>query len=196
MAENLSKKEQTRLKMLDAASRSFRKNGYAGIGVDGIAKAAGVTSGAFYAHLGSKNAAFEEILMMGLNEVVSGIQQFQKESGDCWIEAFCDYYLGLAHRSNLECGCAMASLTPEVIKSSSTLHELYAAKMIKIVSIFTQGLAGVKKEERAWATLSTLIGGLNVLRAMGNPEGIEKIAQSIKDAAQSIAGETIDINAK
>ena len=52
------KKLETRSRIIDAAGRSFRSNGYAGIGVDGIAKAAGVTSGAFYAHLGSKKWCF------------------------------------------------------------------------------------------------------------------------------------------
>ena len=48
----LNKKQETRKRIINAASRGFRSNGYAGIGVDGIAKEAGVTSGAFYAHLG------------------------------------------------------------------------------------------------------------------------------------------------
>ena len=40
----LSKKEETKNRMIDAASRSFRKFGYDGICVDGIAKEAGVTA--------------------------------------------------------------------------------------------------------------------------------------------------------
>ena len=40
-------KEETLRKMLDSTGRGFRKHGYAGIGVDGLAKAAGVTSRAY-----------------------------------------------------------------------------------------------------------------------------------------------------
>ncbi len=40
-------KEETRKKIIAAVGRCFRKHGYAGIGVDGLAKNAGVTSGAF-----------------------------------------------------------------------------------------------------------------------------------------------------
>ncbi len=36
-------KEETRQKMLEAVGRGFRGHGYAGIGVDGLAKTAGVT---------------------------------------------------------------------------------------------------------------------------------------------------------
>ena len=66
-------KAETRRKIIDAAGRGFRKHGYAGIGVDGLAKSAGVTSGAFYAHLGSKNGAFEVALEAGLDEVIEGV---------------------------------------------------------------------------------------------------------------------------
>ena len=59
-------KEETRLKMRVAASRSFRAHGFAGVGVDGIAKEAGVTSGAFYSHFGSKDGAFSAALGVGL----------------------------------------------------------------------------------------------------------------------------------
>ena len=104
MTEKPTKKEQTRERMLDAASQSFRAHGYAGVGVDSIAKAAGVTSGAFYAHLGSKDGAFRAALERGLDEVIVAIPQFQNEHGSKWVEAFADYYLGKAHRDDLACG--------------------------------------------------------------------------------------------
>ena len=77
MRYSADQKEKTRQKMLEAAGRGFRKYGYAGIGVDGLAKAAGVTSGAFYSHFGSKDGAFEVALIAGLDEVIEGIPKFQ-----------------------------------------------------------------------------------------------------------------------
>jgi TetR/AcrR family transcriptional repressor of nem operon len=74
-----TKKEQTRARILDAASQSFRSSGYAGTGVDGVAKAAGVTSGAFYAHFGSKDGAFAAALATGMDEVIEAIPKFQTE---------------------------------------------------------------------------------------------------------------------
>jgi len=79
MTDMLTKKEETRKRMLVAAGRSFRSYGYAGIGVSGIAKAAGVTSGAFYAHFGSKDGAFSADLEDGLDEVIENIPVIQKE---------------------------------------------------------------------------------------------------------------------
>ena len=50
-------KEGARTRILDAAGRGFRRLGFGGIGVDGLAKEAGVTSGAFYGHFPSKAEA-------------------------------------------------------------------------------------------------------------------------------------------
>ncbi len=188
-----TKKQETRKRMIAAADRSFRCSGYAGIGVDGIAKAAGVTSGAFYAHLGSKDAAFELAVGAGLDEVIENLPKFQQENGAAWMKVFADYYLGQDHRDNLECGCAMTSLTPEVARMKGPLNALYTSKMQTIVGLMVKGLAGcdqAEKEARSWAVLSTLIGGLNVSRAVGNEAVADQIAISTKSAALAAAGET------
>jgi AcrR family transcriptional regulator len=62
-------KEQTRQRILEAAGRSFRKGGFGGIGVDGLAKEAGLTSGAFYVHFGSKAEAFRESVQQGMADL-------------------------------------------------------------------------------------------------------------------------------
>jgi len=193
MNDTLTKKQHTHQRMLDAASRSFKAHGFAGVGVDGIAKAAGVTSGAFYAHLGSKNAAFETIMISGLDEVIEGIPVFQRDYGTEWVKAFAEYYLGLPHRSDLACGCAMASLTSEVVRSNGELQLIYEEKMSKIADLVSAGLEGgtiSQRHGRAWALLSTLIGGLNIVRAMASEDITSNIAESIKEAAIIAAGKT------
>ncbi|WP_020592780.1 TetR/AcrR family transcriptional regulator [Kiloniella laminariae] len=190
--EKLTKKEETRLRMLAAAGRSFRSNGYAGIGVDGIAKAAGVTSGAFYAHFGSKDAAFTEAVIAGLDEVIEGIPYFQNKHGAQWLQAFADYYLGQPHRDDLACGCAMTSLTPEIVRAGEELHHLYETKMLRIAQLIAAGLSGGSDEQhlaRAWAFLATLIGGLTMSRAMEHRETAEMLARAIKMTAVASAAE-------
>lgn len=185
------RKEATRRRMLAAASQGFRAQGFAGIGVDGIAKAAGVTSGAFYAHFGSKDGAFEAALGFGLDEVIEGIPRFQREAGPQWVRAFARYYLGRQHRDNLACGCAMTSLSPEVARADLKIHAAYEVKMTRIVELMADGLEGgsrAARRGRAWALLGTLIGGLTLSRAVAD-EGLAKtIASAIRDAAVNAAG--------
>lgn len=191
-----TKRQQTRARMLDAASRGFRSKGYAGIGVDGIAKAAGVTSGAFYAHFGSKDSAFSAALDAGLDEVIETLPKLQQEAGSGWVEAFVDYYIGRAHREDLECGCAMATLSPEVVRAGPEMHAAYEVKMKKIAQLVAYGLDGNSKEERvsrAWAMLGILIGGLTMARAVKTRKAAEDIASSIHTAAINVAGKAKQI---
>lgn len=186
MSQLPTKKEQTRARILDAASQSFRRSGYAGTGVDGVAKAAGVTSGAFYAHFGSKDGAFEAALVAGLDEVIESIPNFQNEFGADWVDAFADYYLGEAHRKNLACGCAMTTLSPEVARADPKVRMAYEAKMNRIVGQISDGLGGNSDERRharAWAMLSTLIGGLTLSRAVADPDIANAIAAAARAAA-------------
>ena len=191
MRYTAEQKEQMRQKMLDAIGRGFRSQGYAGIGVDGLAKEAGVTSGAIYSQFGSKDAAFMAALVAGLDEVISAIPQYQETHGEKWIEAFAAYYLGKAHREDLACGCAMATLTPEVIRSGADTQTVLEAKMQSIIALIIRGLAGGTEEEkqcRAWAMLCTLVGGLTFSRAMQSEDISAAIASAAEHASLQAAG--------
>ncbi|GJL66228.1 MAG: TetR family transcriptional regulator [Nitrospirales bacterium] len=193
MRYKAGQKEATRQKMLKAVGRGFRKNGYAGTGVDGLAKAAGVTSGAFYAHFGSKDEAFDAALAAGLDEVIEAVPRYQREHGADWVKTFVDYYLGRRHRSDLACGCAMAALTGEVVRSGPQVHAAFEKKMRLIAHLVACGLAGSSDEDcrtRAWAMLSVLIGGLTVSRAMKSVTIADEVAVAVKATALKAAGRT------
>lgn len=196
MAKKLAQKEETRQRMLMAASQNFRARGFVGIGVDGIAKAAGVTSGAFYAHFGSKEGAFSLVLAAGLDEVIEGIPKFQREFGLKWVHAFADYYLGRSHRENLACGCALTALSPEVVRANQEIHAAYEAKIGQIVDLVAEGLdkgSMGDRRARAWAMLGVLIGGLTLARAVKTSKVAEEVARSIRVAAVNAAGRAREV---
>lgn len=88
MRYSLDHKKETKAKVTAAAGRAFRKHGHAGVGVDGLAKEAGVTSGAFYTHFASKDEAFEAAVVVGMEELLAGIRRFRAEHGEAWFGAF------------------------------------------------------------------------------------------------------------
>jgi hypothetical protein len=107
------------------------------------------------------------------------------------VRAFADYYLGKAHREDLECGCAMAALTPDVVRAGEDIQGAFEKKMIAIADSVARGLdasAGEDVRARAWAMLGVLIGGVNIVRAMKNPAAVEEVAAAIKVAAIAAAG--------
>ncbi len=191
MSETPTKKEKTRQRMLDAAGRCFRSHGYAGIGVDGIAKSAGVTSGALYAHFGSKDAAFDAALAAGLDDVIEAIPKYRRDFGSGWVRTFAEYYLGRAHREDLAGGCAMAALSAEVVRARPEVHAAYEARMHRIAGLIADGLQGGDLDQRiarAWGMLAALIGGLVVARAVLDPDVAEMIAEAVRDSAVAAAG--------
>lgn len=191
MAKQTTKSIETRNKLITAASRGFRRYGYDGIGVDGLASYAGVTSGAFYAHLGSKNDAFQFALEQGLDEVIAAIPQFQEQEGSNWVSHFAGYYLGEEHVNNAEYGCAMAALTIDVVRMEDGNTKIFESKFNKIISLVCQGLSGSNDEDkhrRAWGLLSLLVGGLTFLRALNSDDTRASATEAMISCAIKVAG--------
>ncbi len=183
----MKKGEETRARLVASAGRGFRRAGFGGIGVDLIASEAGVTSGAFYAHLGSKHGAFRAALVSGLEDVLEALPRFRREHGDDWPAAFADYYLGSEHREDVETGCAMAGLSPDVVRADADVKRDYAEMMQRIAEEIAEGLPhgqeGRDRMETAWGFLSSLVGGLTVARAAGSAPAATSIAKAAKSAA-------------
>ena len=78
-------KDATRQRILEVASKQFREQGVAAVGLAGIMSDAGLTNGAFYAHFESKEDLVREVL----SHAEAG--QFDERSWAYW-----HYRLGLA----------------------------------------------------------------------------------------------------
>jgi AcrR family transcriptional regulator len=186
----VEQKEQTRERIIAAAGRCFRKGGYSGIGVDGLAKEAGVTSGAFYGHFSSKEDAFNETVKFGLNELNEGIEKFQADYGDKWISPFVDFYLGQKLTCDLSEACSMPTLTPEVVRSNQVIRKTYQTQISKVIETIANGLPqedSIVRSQKAWVFISLLSGGVTTIRALAD-EAISKVVISaIKTAALKIA---------
>lgn len=187
---NKEQKEQTRERIIAAAGRTFRKGGYSGIGVDGLAKEAGVTSGAFYGHFSSKEDAFNETVKSGLQELKEGIEKFQAEYGDKWISTFVDFYLGQKLICDLSEACSMPTLTPEVARLNQTIRETYQVQISKVIETIANGLPqedSIVRSQRAWAFISLLSGGVTTIRALADETISNEAVNAIKTAALKIA---------
>ncbi|PKO25148.1 MAG: TetR family transcriptional regulator [Betaproteobacteria bacterium HGW-Betaproteobacteria-8] len=176
----VDQKEQTRDRIIAAAGRCFRKGGYSGIGVDGLAKEAGVTSGAFYGHFDSKRAAFSAAIVSGLDEVSTAISGLQQQYGNNWWQAFASFYMNQKRTCDLTESCALQSLTPEIGRSDEELRTLFQTELLKIVDLASGG----KEQDvidRTWVTLAMLTGGVTLARAVAD----EKLAKEIAEAVQT-----------
>ena len=182
-------KALTRQRILCAAGRGFRQGGFGGTGVDGLAKQAGVTSGAFYTHFASKEAAFEQAVLEGVDELRRAVAALQQTEGARWAEAFIDFYLQDKRLCDLGESCALQSLVPELGRAGASVRKAVETPTREVARVIADGLTDDCPAERlakAWALLALLSGGVSLARASNDPAHSDVIAQSIATAARSL----------
>jgi AcrR family transcriptional regulator len=176
--------EETRRRLLGAAARGFRISGYGGLGVDTVAKDAGVTSGAFYAHFGSKADAFRETLRAGLGELRNGIATW-REQGPGWLRRFAMWYLGPQRRADLSLSCALPTLSLEAARADDATRAQYAALLQEIAATLA-GDESLAAQEPALAVLALLSGGMIMAHAVGDSRLGARIARAVANAVEKV----------
>jgi len=181
----VEQKIQTRQRILDAAGRSFRKGGFGGVGVDGLAKEAGVTSGAFYVHFDSKSVAFQEAVRQGMHELREGVLHFQSQHGTAWWPEFVRFYLGFKRSCDLSESCTLQSLSPEVGRSNEASRAVFEEGLRNVAETILAGPRshGVPRDlDQTLVALASLIGAVTLGRAVGNNAFADQIAASTQRA--------------
>ena len=177
-------REQSRERILKAVGRGFRTAGYTGVGVDGLARAAGVTSGAFYGHFKSKAEAFRAALVTGLEELRTGVETMRARHGSGWLDAFADFYLTQKVTCPPAEACALPSFSPEVARADDASRTAYQEELLRLVETVAAGLPPAMDErgrrEAAWALLAQLAGGVMLARAVADPSLAQEIAAAVR----------------
>jgi TetR/AcrR family transcriptional repressor of nem operon len=179
-------KQETRARILDAAARIFRREGYDGSGIDGLTEAAGVTNGAFYGHFKSKGEAFQTVVQLGLEQLRIGIAGLKTKHGKRWIKRFVEFYLGPKRTCDLGQACALPSLSPEIVRADQDIRSTYEHELRRIIDEVASGLPEGTPNERsdtAIAMLALLAGGVTLARAVPDPQLSERIAKAVGHAA-------------
>jgi len=182
MVDREEQKKLTRQRIVEAAGRGFRRGGYGGIGVDGLAKEAGMTSGAFYVHFDSKKAAFRASILQGMHELHDGVLRLQAEHGAAWWPEFVRFYLTAKRTCQLAESCALQSLPPEVARlDDESLRGEFEKELRGIAKAIAAGPPSPiapPDEESAYAALALLTGAVTMARAVSSKALAQRIADS------------------
>lgn len=180
-------RDQSRIRIRDAAGRAFRSYGFEGVGVDGLSKEAGVTSGAFYRHFPSKNAAFREVAVTGLRTLEESVTEFQMQFGDAWLPHFIDFYVDELRNCDLSQSCGLQSLTSDVMRMDEETRGAYEDGINKVVDRMVGGfphLPAARARARALALLSLLSGSITLARSLKSVELSGELAEAVKTLAR------------
>lgn len=174
-------------KLLAGALRGFRGGGFGGVGVDALACEAGLTSGAFYAHFGSKAEAFRRAVEAGLASVERAIAGYQADHGEDWLPRFVDFYLGELVEVELPRACVLPTLTADVARADDATRDVYRSGMDAIIRRLSTGLPGANTQARASALIALLNGASAIMRAMADEPGRAAVRAAVCEQALAIA---------
>ncbi|MDN4999848.1 TetR family transcriptional regulator [Bradyrhizobium sp. GCM10027634] len=183
-------KDETRRHILDVASAQFRESGIAAVGLAGIMSEAGLTNGAFYTHFASKEDLVREVLLDALTRREER-HKANLENGVA-VETVIRDYLSARHRDRAGTGCPTAALVAEIARHPKATRDAFTGKVSDIVALMAEQIRHGTADERrrkAITVYSTMVGALQLARAVNDKTLSDEILENAVDAAVTIANE-------
>lgn len=183
-------KDETRRHILDVASAQFRESGIAAVGLAGIMSEAGLTNGAFYSHFASKEDLVREVLTDALTRREER-HKANLENGVA-LETTIRDYLSTRHRDHAGSGCPTAALVAEIARHPKPTRDAFTGKVADIIALMAEQIRqGSAKERRrkAITIYSTMVGALQLARAVNDKSLSDEILENAVEAAVAIANE-------
>ncbi len=178
------RKDASRGRIMEVAADRFRGHGIAASGLATIMSDAGLTNGAFYPHFQSKAELVRESVAAAM-EIQS--QQLAEALASGGPEMGIEVYLSAEHRDNPEKGCVSSALLPELARQPPGTREVYTDHLLSLVRQVADALPQTKNPEGvALGVFATLIGALQLARAVEGTELSDRILAAGKEAARAL----------
>jgi TetR/AcrR family transcriptional regulator, transcriptional repressor for nem operon len=174
--------------ILQAGAKALRTNGFNGIGVDGLASTAGVTSGAFYSNFSNKEDLLKEVIDAFLGNPFIDVDTGSTAERQERLKDYLKMYISIGHRSDPANGCVMPTLSADVARSSDAVREAYERKMTALIKKMSSVMEGssAERESKAWTVLIIMIGAVSISRALPADKNSEKVLKTALKAALAI----------
>ena len=182
MRYDKSHKETTHRRVVETASARFRKEGLDGVGVANLMRDAGLTHGGFYSHFPSKEALIEEAIVSSMEAT---FDHLCRATGNGGVEEFIRVYLRPGHRDHPEKGCAAAALGGEIARHSKSTRAAFT-KRVRLLISFIEGGLPKPDPATARAIFATLMGAVQLARAVSDRELSDKLLEAGEAAALAL----------
>ena len=181
-------RDTTRRHILDVASSQFRESGIAAVGLAGIMAEAGLTNGAFYTHFASK----EDLVRAVLLDALERREQRPKDNleNGVALETVIRDYLSPRQRDRAATGCPTAALVSEIARHPKATRDAFTGKMSDILALMAAQMpegTPAERRRRAIAAYATMVGALQLSRAVSDRQLSEEILENAVDAALALA---------
>ena len=182
MRVSKEKAAENRARILQGAARLIRERGIAGVGVDALAEAAGLTYGGLYSQFGSKEALAAEALSVALAGNVETLETLG-------LAAYAEGYLSAKHRDAPGEGCALAALGCDMPRESTLLRRRFTDGFRRVAARVSEMLGArsrMESDDEAFATVATLVGAVILARAVDDPALSDRILAATRASLASL----------
>ena len=179
-------KQQSRANIIEASRILFNRHGFAGVTIDMVMKAAGLTRGGFFNHF--KN--IEDLYSEAVSSFLMG--RGLKWRTDAGIDPNCpgpdmarnmlQSYLSPQHLADIDAQCPLIALPSDVARSSVKVQSSYQELLEAMVWLFETSMAkhGTQARQSALTLSALCVGGMILARTLPN----SSLAEEIRAAAQ------------
>lgn len=172
-------KQQKRRELLKAAGAVAKKKGFAATGVDALAEAAGVTSGAVYAHFGSKAGLLDAVIVNEMERSRARWARNPERSREVWAAEEAARYLCRAHIDHPESGCLMPTLAADVARAAQPTRQVFEDQLRQAQADIAERLGDA---EKSWQFLSQIVGAMVLARAVVSEDVQDEILTASRNA--------------
>lgn len=166
-------KQETRERIVQAASRRFRRAG-AGVGIGQLMKTLKMTHGGFYRHFKSKDALLVAALTQGFDEMRARMSAgLATAAPGHELETIIETYLSDQHCADAAGGCPVAALASEIARQPRAVRVEFDRAIQQATSRIANYMTGDTEEERrrkAGILFSGMSGTLSVARAVADDD--------------------------
>ncbi|CAM3497972.1 TetR/AcrR family transcriptional regulator [Corallococcus soli] len=179
-------KQATHTRILAAAEKLFRAEGFSGASVERVMRAAGLTVGGFYAHFASKESLLAETLRAFMEERkrrwLAGLEGLR---GPAFLDHFARRYLSLYNRDTGQTSCMMPSLLSDLTRAPPEVQAAFSQGLDELVDAAQGQLPareGATPRQQMLATVALCFGAMTLARATGS----HAVSAELLDAARAL----------
>lgn len=182
----VSRKEETRRRIVETAARLFLEKGVDRVGVDEIMRQSGLTHGGFYVYFPSKEALISEACTAALDETALQWESLVRNLGDdeLWASFLSGYLGGDLISSSVNPACPAAILGADVARRQDTVQASYVARLKALFDTIAEEEGSDRSD--AIVTIAALVGATSLAAQVGKDKELAaEILNSTRDVLLS-----------
>lgn len=166
-------KEETRKRVVEAASRQIRARGPGGVSVAEVMAEAGLTHGGFYAHFPSKDALVGAAIASAFDDRRARLAKAAEGMDDAgYLNNLVDAYVSAAHRDRPDRGCPITTLSSDLPRQGEPARAAFDAGVRQLINAIASRLTVGAPDDRialAGSLVAEMAGAVTLARAVSDP---------------------------